>query len=164
MESESNLKERRMSTAILPAGLLVGTLDIIAAIVLTIIRGGTVMRLFQFIASGVFGNEAFSGGTLYAVYGLIFHYCIAMVWTIIYFLLAGKIAASQRHKVVAGVLYGVLVWIVMNLVVLPLSRTPDIPFNLTSAIIGIVVLILAIGLPLSHLANRFFSGGKASQG
>ena len=41
------------------AGMVAGTTNLVAA---AVIFGGTVMRGFQMIASGLLGEEAFSGG------------------------------------------------------------------------------------------------------
>lgn len=47
----------------------------------------------------------------------------------------------------------------MNQVVLPQSRVTPGPFNPTQALVGAVVLMLAIGLPISLLAHRYFTKG-----
>ena len=64
-----------MLKAILKTGLIAGTLDILAAIV--ILAKMNAVGVLQYVASGVFGKEAFSGGTTMAIAGLIFHYIIA---------------------------------------------------------------------------------------
>jgi len=53
--------------------LIVGTMDITSAIIITLARGGTIMRLMQFIASGVLGKQAFQGGLPIAALGLALH-------------------------------------------------------------------------------------------
>jgi hypothetical protein len=64
---------------ILKAGLIVGTLDILAAFIQYAIKTGkNPTVVLKFIASGVFGKEAFNGGTMMNVYGLIFHFVIAL--------------------------------------------------------------------------------------
>jgi hypothetical protein len=45
----------------------------------------------------------------------------------------------------------------MNRVVVPLSNASVSPFNLKQAIIAALILITAIGLPLSFIAHRFYS-------
>lgn len=143
--------------AIAFAGFVAGTLDILAAILLTVLRGGEPLKMFQFIASGLFGSAAFAGGWVHGIYGLIFHYCIAMIWAIIFFATVRKFFILRRHALLTGILFGVVVWLIMNLVILPLSATPPLPFKLESAIIGALVLVLAIGLPFSYLFRRYFA-------
>lgn len=136
-------------------GLVVGTLDIIAAIVHTLMRGGDPVIMFRFIASGVFGTRAFSGGAAFALYGLAFHYAIAMLWTILFFIIFARMNVLSRNTIVTGIGYGLFVWVMMTFVVLPLSNTPPLPFSIQSAVIGALILILAIGLPLSFSASRY---------
>lgn len=139
---------------ILWIGLLAGTLDIVTAV---IVYKANPIQLCQFIASGAVGRDlAFSGGLGMAMLGLLIHYIIAIVWTAIFFLLYPKIRAWLKNKYVVGFLYGVVVWLVMNLVVLPLSQIPRGPFNLTQALIGMAILIAMVGLPISILTHRYY--------
>jgi hypothetical protein len=150
----------RLVKAILLAGLLVGTLDILAASTQTLIYGRNPMDMLKFIASGVFGNAALTGGPAFSFYGLFFHYCIAMGWTVLFFLVYPKLDLLSKNRVVTGLLYGLFVWICMSQIVLPLSNTPSFPFKLSGAIISVIILMAAIGLPLSFMARRYYSVGK----
>lgn len=149
-------KLKLVKTAIL-AGLIVGSMDILAAIVQTLITKGDPIKLFQFIASGLFGRQSFSGGVPYAILGLFFHYTIAIGWTILFFIIYPRVKFMTEFKILTGLLYGCFIWLVMNQVVLPLSNTPPIPFSVLSAVVGALILVCAIGLPLSFLAQRFYS-------
>lgn len=143
------------SMLIFRAGLLVGTLDLTAAIIQTLIYGNNPVKMFQFIASGVFGKAALTGGAGYAVSGVLFHYCIAMLWTILFFYLYPKLRIASANRVVTGIVYGFFIWLVMSRLVLPLSATPAFPFKLKSALIAMGILMLAIGLPLSFIAYHY---------
>lgn len=147
--------------AILFAGLLVGTLDILVAITQTLIYGRNPLNMLKFIASGVFGKPALTGELPYAFYGLFFHYCIAMGWTILFFLIYPKIELLSRNKIISGICYGFFVWLGMTQLVLPLSNTPPFPFKLSGAIISVSILVVAIGLPLSFLASKFYASTKS---
>jgi uncharacterized membrane protein YagU involved in acid resistance len=131
-------------------------LDIAAAFLLALSNGRDPIRVLEFIASGVFGLAAFSEGWYYPTLGVLFHYVISMIWSVAFFLVFEKIRSIRKKRILMGILMGCFVWVVMNQVVLPLSNTPPIPFNLKSAITGAAVLIGAIGLPISFLAARFF--------
>jgi hypothetical protein len=63
----------------------------------------------------------------------------------------------SQHPATTGLIFGIFVWFVMNLVILPLSNIPPLPFRLIPAAIGMGILILAIGMPVSFLASRYFS-------
>ena len=74
--------------AVLTTGLIAGTLDILAACLSAYIqRGMTPEKLLQFVASGLFGADAFTGGAIMAVAGLVMHFMIATSWTLLYYLL-----------------------------------------------------------------------------
>jgi len=141
--------------AIVLTGSLAGTLDAIAAIV---VYQAKPVSLFQFIASGAFGaGKAFSGGLTMAFWGILFHYIIAFSWTIIFFFMYPVFLIMRKNKYITGLLYGIVVWIMMNLVVLPLTQISQGPFNIRSALIGASILMVAVGLPISLLTNRYYA-------
>ena len=146
----------RLLKAIGRAALIVGTLDIIAATIQTLISGQDPIEMLQFIASGMFGTSAFRGGSGYAIWGLFFHYCIVVIWTTILFVIYPKFDFLSWHKVLTGIGYGLFVKIGMSGVVLPLSNTPGLRFTIQGEIISTAILIMAIGLPLSFLVNKFY--------
>jgi hypothetical protein len=142
--------------AIVIAGLIVGTLDILCASLQTLINGRSPVVMLKFVASGVFGPEILSGPDAYAALGLFFHFCIAMGWTILFFFLYPRISAMRKSKIVTGVLYGLFVQVLMSQVVLKLANTPPIPFRLQGQLIAAAILIFAIGIPLAFLADRHY--------
>jgi hypothetical protein len=146
-------------TTILAAWILAGTLDISTAFVMVAIAGKNPLLVGNFIASAVFGKtDAYAGGTPMVIAGLLFHYLIALIFTVIFFLLYPKIYAVLKNKFVAGILYGLFVWCVMNLLVVPLTRVPARPFSISNAAENIIILMLAIGLPVSLIAHHYYFG------
>ena len=136
-------------------GLLAGTLDAAAAI---IVYNTGPASLFKFIASGGFGaGRAFSGGDIMILWGVIFHYLIAFAWTLLFFFIYPASPWLRKNKYVTGLLYGIFVWVIMNGVVIPLSEIAQRPFNLNGALIGLSILMIAIGLPISVLTHRYYS-------
>ena len=111
-------------------------------------------RILHGIASGLLGPGAFQGGFRTAALGLALHCLIAFVWTVVFFLAAREFKGLTRNRFLVGMVYGVVVWIVMNLIVLPLSHARRAPFNLTQAAIGAVILMLCIGLPIATIVGR----------
>lgn len=135
-------------------GLLAGLLDAIAAVLLFLARGNKDPRiLFRYIASAVYGKEAFTSGSNMVVMGVFFHFFIAMCWVAIYFLLHACLPWLSDHPLLSATGYGILVWMAMNLVVVPNSRAAPRPFSWWFALINVVILILAIGLPAAYLAG-----------
>jgi hypothetical protein len=145
-------------TKIIKAGLIVGTLDILSAFVYYFIKTGdkNVFTVLKYVASGIFGKEAFSGSNMMIIAGLVLHYSIAFAFTIFFFLLFPKIKAFSKNWILTGILYGIFIWIVMNLIVVPLSNIGSRPFTLVNALINVIILIVCIGLPLSFMTNTFY--------
>ncbi len=145
-------------TKIIKAGLIVGTLDILSAFIYYFIKTGdkNVFTVLKYVASGIFGKEAFSGSNMMIIAGLVLHYSIAFAFTIFFFLLFPKIKAFSKNRILTGILYGIFIWIVMNLVVVPLSNIGSRPFTLVNALINVIILIVCIGLPLSFMTNTFY--------
>ena len=106
-------------------------------------------RLLQGIASGVLGAAAFTGGAATAVLGLLLHYLIALIWTVVLFAAFRVVTPLRRLSVVTGIAYGVVVWLAMNLIVLPLSNVRQVPIRVGPAVTAVVILVLCIGLPMS---------------
>jgi hypothetical protein len=147
---------------ILVTGLIAGSLDITGACTWAFVSGGTSPDvILKFIASGVFGREAaFAGGWPMAILGLVFHFIIAYSWTILFFLLYPHLKFLSRNRIVTAIGYGLVIWLVMNLLVLPLTRIPQRGISIKSAVIGALILMAAIGLPLSFRAARYFTVKK----
>jgi len=136
--------------------LIAGTLDITAAFLTAWFRAGvTPGRVLQFIASGLLGAASFNGGTKTVLLGLALHFLIATVATAVFYFASRKLLVLIEHPVVFGLLYGVVVYVVMNFAVLPLSRIQPRPMTLTGFTIGILTLMLCIGLPIALIVRRF---------
>jgi len=134
-------------------GGLAGTFDLIAAF---ISFGRNVPRD---IASGVLGRRAYEGGAGVGTWilGVFLHYAIAFSAAAIYCVAARKLSFLREHFVVCGLFYGIAVFLVMNLIVLPLSAVPFKvgPFTVSGLRIGLLMHMLIIGLPISFGAWKF---------
>jgi hypothetical protein len=146
------------NTKILQAGLIAGTLDILSAFIYYFIKSGKTnfLVIFKFIASGIFGKAAGEGGTLMILVGFILHYAIAFAFTVFFFWLYPKVNVMSKNRIVTAIVYGLFVWTIMNLVVVPSSNTVHRPFKIEGALINMGILIICIGLPLSFIANAFY--------
>jgi hypothetical protein len=148
----------KLYSSIIKAGLIAGTLDILAAITNYYLRSGKGPEgVFRFIASGAFGRAAFTGGTEYIIAGLLFHYLIAFGFAILFFLIYPKIRHwVSSYIVITGLVYGLIAWCIMNLIVIPSSKTPALPFNLQQMIIGMLFLMCFIGLPIAIVTKKHY--------
>jgi uncharacterized membrane protein YagU involved in acid resistance len=139
------------------AGLLAGLLDILAALLVysVIMRTVPAILLLQSIASGIFGTSAYKGGWTMALLGVIFHFGLTFCFTIFYFLLYSYSSFLRKHHVISGILYGLFIWIVMNLGVLPLVLARTAPVTPGAFLIGALILITMIGFPLAFIARKY---------
>jgi len=145
----------RAVRAVVLAGLVAGTLDILAAFVVYGLRGATPLGILQSIASGLLGRTtAYGGGGATAALGLALHFFIATSAAAVYYAASRRLDVLVTHAVPSGLLYGVAVWLFMNFVVIPLSaigRWPTI--NALSAVI-VVVHMVCVGLPIALVVRH----------
>jgi hypothetical protein len=137
------------------ATLLVGVLDLSDAFIFYALRGIPPIRILQGIAGGIYGRAALGMGHRAALIGLLCHFFIAFSATTV-FLLASRRLPLGRHPWIYGSLFGIALYIVMNYVVLPLSKIglrPTPP--LVPLINGVAALVFCIGIPLAFIARRY---------
>src|SRR3954463_11670145 len=134
-------------------GLIVGAMDITSAFIIAISRGSTITRLLQFVASGLIGQKAFQGGAATAVLGLGLHFVIAFSLVAVFYAASRRLTLLQRQTIISGLIYGLIVFGVMNLVVVPLSAAKP-RHSLTGDLIQIGIHMFVIGLPTALLVRR----------
>jgi hypothetical protein len=145
-----------VADAIFWGGLAAGVLDISAACAFWGLRAGaTPQRIFQSVASGLLGREAFQGGWTTAGLGLVLHFFIATTAAAVFALASTRLPFLIRKPVLSGLAYGVGVYLFMTYVVLPLSAfNRASSFNLFLFLNGLVTHMLCVGLPIA-LATRY---------
>ena len=137
---------------ILLTSLIAGTLDGLAAIF--ILAKGQAAMVFKYIASAVYGKQAFAGGSEMIWTGVAFHYLIAAIFTILFFILYDLIPVIRKRPFLVAVIYGIFVWMVMNLLVLPLTHVTN-TITLEGAIKNMLILIVCIALPIVLMRHRY---------
>jgi hypothetical protein len=147
---------RRWFTWLIVSWLVASTCDITYATGFSYLRSGVLpSRVLHFVASGALGPDAYTGGAATAALGLAFHYVFALIFTVAFFAVARVQPWLIRRPVVSGVVYGVGIYLVMNFVVIPLSRIGPRP--LPAAIVtitGLLVHMFLIGTPIALGARR----------
>jgi hypothetical protein len=137
-------------------GLIAGTLDLTAACVYSWLRAGVrPVRVFHSIASGLLGPEAFTGGAKTAILGVALHFLIATTAAAVFYFVSRKWLFLIERPFVAGLLYGIPVYVFMNFIVLPLSQVTMRPQTISLRIINLVILMVCIGLPIALIVRRF---------
>ena len=143
--------------AILFGGLAVGVLDGLDAIVFFGLRNGVgPLRIFKGIAGGLLGREAAAaGGWPTALLGVVLHFTIATTIVTVFYLSSRRLPLLTRRPFVWGPLYGVAVYLAMNLVVVPLSALhgTGLPSALPILVNGVLTHIIGVGTPSALFAR-----------
>ena len=137
------------------AGIVCGILDGFAAIIITLSFGGTVPRMFQGIAFGVLGKSAYQGGTSTVILGIALHFAIAFGASIVYYIASRYLPALIDQALLMGVIYGVVVHLVMQYVVLPMSQIGRRPFNAKSFFAVLAAHVIVVGPSIALTIRRF---------
>jgi hypothetical protein len=136
--------------AILVGGLIAGTLDAILAF------HAFGPRMPQGIASGLIGARSFQGGAATWILGLVLHFFIALSMAAIYFAASRKLPFLKEYPLICGLFYGMALYLVMNLVVVPLSAIHARgPMARADLIHGLVVHMILIALPIAYSVRTF---------
>jgi hypothetical protein len=137
-----------MRSAILWGGLAAGTGDSILALILYRVP---LSVIYQSIASGLLGREAYRGGLATAGLGVLLHFFIATVWAALFVGMSLKHPVLARRTLASGLAFGLVVYLFMKYVVLPLSAVVRLtPFE-PLAMVGHALLV---GLPIAFFARR----------
>ncbi|HTL07173.1 MAG TPA: hypothetical protein VL307_02910, partial [Chitinophagaceae bacterium] len=141
------------------SGLLVGSLDILSAFADVYLSShSNPLKVLNYITSGIMGSDVISHGNAATMMaGLLLHYFIAFSFTVFFFWLCRKTGLLHWNWIIRGICYGIFIWLVMNLVVVQLSRVPHGPISamkFNRVIKSALILMGMIGLPLSYLVFR----------
>jgi hypothetical protein len=147
----------------LVAGAVVAILDLsFAGTYWVVIRQATTLsRILQSIASGLLGPAAFQGG-MHAVWlGAGLHCLVAFGWSGVFLVLArrwppfARTLAARHGALKTGMPFGILVWLVMDLVVSPLSHAKPAPVASTWFVVSLIWHAFGVGLPMAVIARSY---------
>lgn len=158
------VKHRPGLRAVLVGGSIAGALDIIFAISFAGYNGVPAVRLLQTVSSGLLGNAAYSGGVATAALGLLLHFAIAYSLASLFLVTARRIPLLTKWPVLSGIFFGVGVFLVMRLVVLPLSAFPHpVRFKPMATTLDLLSHTLLFGVPIALATKRAHAsaGSKA---
>lgn len=149
------MRRNSAATAILIGGLIAGLCDIAYAVGISGLRGVPAMRVLQSVASGLLGAPAYEGGAPVAALGLLLHFLMALLIAAIFYFACRRLVFLMRHPVTLGAIYGVIVYLVMNFVVIPLSAFPGKPrFVPIVVITSLIVHAFFVGVPIALATRR----------
>lgn len=133
---------------------IAGTLDILAAIGLTLFYGKrTVEAMLTGVGSGPFPAAA-TMGMAGAAIGLLVHYALMAIMVTVYVLASNQLPALKRQPLLWGVLYGLATYVVMNLIVVPLRFGTPLPPSTASIVTQLFCHIVLVGIPIALIARK----------
>ena len=139
---------------IVTATLVAGTLDISAAIGLTLYFGmRSVGDMLRFVASGPFPS-ATDWGSAGAALGLAVHFTLMAIMVAAYVLVAARQPALRARPVLWGVAFGLLTYVVMNLIVVRLRFGGPFPPSTRAIVTQLFCHIVLVGIPTALIAAR----------
>jgi hypothetical protein len=109
-------------------------------------------RLVQNIASGVLGKRSFAGGAHTVVLGVVLQYFMMSIMVGAYYIASLRLRVLGERPWACGMLYGALLYVTMNFIVVPLSAAAKGPM-VPSWIVGSIVAHLVIGVTIAHGAR-----------
>ena len=115
----------RRRNPVLKAWLIAGTLDITSAFIYYYIKTGKdPVNVLSGVAGVVLGKGLSiklvpEHENVMQVFGLIFHYMIALAWTLSCFQVFPMLKFQNKNKILTGLVYVVFILVVMNLVIIP---------------------------------------------
>jgi hypothetical protein len=143
-------KSARTLAAIVAGGMVAATIDIGAA---CLINGRSVPFILHTIAGGLLAERSYSGGTATALLGLLLQELMGILIAAIYVLGCRILPLLARRWLTSGLLYGVVIFFVMNYVVLRLSAWKyHVHFSVTKFILNMAAMLL-FGVIVAYFAR-----------
>lgn len=155
MSTPATTHSRSAAFHVVAGGFTLATLDLLYACSFWAwLRHVSPVRLLQYIASGALGEAAFDGGIGTALVGAGFHYFIAIVMVLVYYLASRRYRALVQHPLRYGLPYGLLLWVVMTHVVVPLSLAQPSAKPLMLAVVTNFLMHLVFGVICAAFSRR----------
>lgn len=135
------------------ATLVAGTLDILAAVGLTLFYGKrSVGDMLRGVASGPL-PDAPQWGAAGAVTGLVVHFVLMAIMVAVFVLAVQRRPSLDANPLIAGLAYGLITFVVMNLLVVPIrfGAWPPKPINIVTQLFCHIILV---GIPIAFITRR----------
>jgi len=137
--------------AILLGGLIAGTVDIGAASLINMLSP---VFISQFIAGGLLGKAALTGGMQAAALGVALQWAMSIIIAAIYVFASGWLPMLRRQWALWGILYGTPVYFVMTYVVVPLSAWHRVAKFMPLSFAENMAAMMVFGLIVAYFASR----------
>jgi hypothetical protein len=131
-----------------------GTLDILFAMILTVAFGRQIPGMLRFVASGPF-PAATDMGSAGAILGLVVHFALMAIMATGLMLLLRWKPERLETPFRTGLAYGVITYVVMNWLVVPLRFGTPLPPKGMAVATQLFAHIVLVGIPMAYVAARY---------
>ena len=143
-----------MLKSIAIATAICGTLDILFAMILTLVFGRDIPNMLRSVASGPF-PAATEMGTAGAILGLVVHFSLMAIMATGLMLLVRWKPERLDTPLRTGLAYGVITYVIMNWLVVPLRFGTPLPPKPLSIATQLFAHIVLVGIPMACIAARY---------
>ena len=131
-----------------------GSLDIVFAMILTVLFGRQIGNMLRYVASGPFPRASDMGGGG-ALLGLVVHFVLMAIMAAALILLVRWRPQLLDTPLRTGLAYGLLTYFAMNWVVVPLRFETPLPPKTLSVVTQLFAHIVLVGIPMAYVAARY---------
>jgi hypothetical protein len=142
-----------MTRAIGWATLVAGTLDILYAALLSSILGRGPAAMLRFVASGPF-PPATEMGMAGSILGLVTHFVLMFVMATVFMIAARNWPGLLAKPIQSGILYGLVTYVVMNWIVVPVRFEVPLPPKPISIVSQLFAHVVLVGIPIAMIAAK----------
>lgn len=140
------------------ATLISGTLDILFATILTLLYGREPGNMLRFVASGPF-PPATEMGPAGAALGLLIHFVLMAIMAVIFMVIMRSRPTLLDKPVATGIGYGLITYVILDLVVVPLRFPGAFPPKPMSIATQLFAHIALVGLVFAFIARAAMKKG-----
>ena len=142
-----------MTRAIGWATLVAGTIDILYAAMMSAMAGAGPAAMLRTVASGPF-PPASGWGTAGSMLGLMVHFALMAVMAAAFMVAARAWPAILARPIASGIIYGLITYVAMNWVVVPLRFDVPLPPQPRAVVSQLFAHIVLVGIPIALVAAR----------
>ena len=145
---------RSIWTPIIAATLVSGTLDILFAVILTLLRGKDPAAMLRSVASGPF-PQAINWGGPGSLLGLAVHFTLMAIMATVFVLIVRSRPQLLDTPWRTALAYGVVTYFAMNWLVVPLRFGTPLPPKALAIATQLFAHVVLVGIPFAFITRRF---------
>jgi uncharacterized membrane protein YagU involved in acid resistance len=142
-----------MTRAFVWATVVAGTLDIFYAAIMSSIFGRGPAAMLRYVASGPF-PAATEMGLAGSILGLVVHFALMAIMVAVFLIIVRDRPSLLANPIQTGLLYGLVTYVVMNWIVVPLRFDVPLPPKPISIASQLFAHIALVGIPIALIVAK----------